>query len=86
MLTAEWLINFVDTLEAQKAFLEADIIEMYDGEKYIQIYGENGMARMRPHGTGPHEIKQETILVDSTKPEQIEHAKNAVQRAKSENE
>ncbi|MGD0655739.1 MAG: hypothetical protein ABSA16_15485 [Thermoguttaceae bacterium] len=66
---AKWSINSVDTPEAQKAFREADSIETYDASKdcYEQLFGEDIVARMRPHGVGPYEIKQEIILERLTK-------------------
>jgi hypothetical protein len=80
----EWSIESIDSPEAQKAFREADNIELCDYNKddpYEQIHGAHSIATMRPPGVGPHLIKDETILIDSTKPEQRERAIAAVKRA-----
>jgi hypothetical protein len=81
---AEWLIDSLETPEAQKALREAEIVELYDNENYEQIYGANVVATMVPPGCEPHTIIEVTILIDPSKPEQKEFAIAAVERAKNQ--
>lgn len=77
-------VSSVDSPSVQDVLRNADIVEILDPRANFceQIWGQASTARGRTPGTPPHEIKQVEIEVTSTKPEDVERAKLAVERAK----
>ena len=76
-------LDFAETPDGQKMLGEADWIEAVDdSEDFRESLGEHEMARSPRSGSSSCQIKQAEIMVDSSRPDDIQRARAAVRKAR----